>query len=418
MQLHKDRQTIYIAKNIFGNWQLSFGHHRCVTHLYRIPAGSMNILLIISILLLAIYCLLILYYRFAWLQIPGFKPSETGNPVFISVIIPARNEAENLPGLLYSLEQQTYGRSNCEVIVVDDFSTDETAAVAKQHSIVTYISLQDIIGDKPINSYKKKAIETGIQHSKGELIVTTDADCFAPPNWLQTIASFYEQKKSKLIVMPVAINCGPQPIEIFQALDFMSLQGITAAAVSKNALNMCNGANLAYTRKAFDAVNGFKGIDGIASGDDMLLMSKIAKQFPGEVAYLKSKEVMVQTAPVHSIKEFFNQRIRWASKADSYQDKRIFWVLLLVYLLNVVLLLLPIWSLVTGHWSMLRSWLFLLIIKTMAELIFLTPVARFFNKQSLLPVFPLAQPFHILYTVIAGWLGKFGSYTWKERKVK
>ena len=219
--------------------------------------------------------------------------------------------------------------------------------------------------------------------------------------------------------MPVAIKSSHNALEIFQALDFMTLQGITGASVYKKMHSMCNGANLAYTRRAFDAVNGFAGIDTIASGDDMLLMHKIALLFPKGIAYLKSPNVIVQTAPVHSVKAFFAQRIRWASKADKYEDKRIFWVLLLVYFFNVMLLVLPIiGSFVNGQWSVLQGWFLLLLLKTLAELIFLYPVAKFFRKQSLLWLFPLAQPFHILYTVIAGWLGKFGTYEWKERVVK
>jgi len=129
---------------------------------------------------------------------------------------------------------------------------------------------------------------------------------------------------------------------------------------------MCNGANLAYSRKAFETVNGFKGIDNIASGDDMLLMHKIAKQYPAGIFYLRSKNVIVSTAPVHSIKAFFNQRIRWASKADQYDDKSIFWVLLLVYFLNVLLLLLPVLSLVTGNWYVFIYTSLLIAIKTIA----------------------------------------------------
>ncbi|MEI9955738.1 MAG: glycosyltransferase family 2 protein [Ferruginibacter sp.] len=277
-----------------------------------------------------------------------------------------------------------------------------------------------------MNSYKKKAIEIAIQQSSGELIITTDADCIAPKNWLQTIATFYQEKKPSFIVMPVAINCSNKFIEIFQALDFMTLQGITGASVHKKFHSMCNGANLAYTKKAFNTVNGFAGIDNIASGDDMLLMHKIFKQDANAVLFLKSKEVIVQTQPVHTIKEFFNQRIRWASKADKYDDKRIFGVLVLVYFFNVLLLALPFAALLkniqylmlNAQCSRLELWLFLLLIKTIIELIFLYPVANFFGKKKLLWWFPLMQPFHILYTVIAGWLGKFGSYKWKGRSVK
>lgn len=189
---------------------------------------------------------------------------------------------------------------------------------------------------------------------------------------------------------------------------------------------MCNGANLAYSRNAFNEVNGFKGINDIASGDDMLLMHKIYRQYPDGIKYLQSEEVIVHTAPMHNWKDFLNQRIRWASKADKYDDKRIFAVLLLVYLFNLLLVLLPITalfynpmlSIINCQISIVNFWLLLIALKTITELFFLYPVSVFFQKQRLLWLFPIAQPFHIVYTVIAGWLGKFGTYRWKERKVK
>ena len=388
----------------------------------------MTFVLILSFFLLLVYVGLLFYYHLGWLQIPVFDPPNISlqPSTFITVLIPARNEEQNLPRLLDSLVAQTYSTELFEVIVMDDHSTDGTVTAAQRYANVKVFSLKDYISPDSINSYKKKAIEIGIQQSRGTLIVSTDADCYAPENWLQTIAGFYETHQPELIVMPVAINCSLKAIEIFQALDFMTLQGITGASVYKKMHSMCNGANLAYTRKAFDAVHGFTGIDKIASGDDMLLMHKISLEFPGGIAYLKSPEVIVQTAAVNTVKEFFNQRIRWASKADKYDDKRIFWVLLLVYFFNVMLLALPVvsmfsdseWSIINGQWPILEAWFLLLLVKTVAELLFLYPVAKFFQKQSLLWLFPLAQPFHIVYTVIAGWLGKFGTYEWKERKVK
>jgi cellulose synthase/poly-beta-1,6-N-acetylglucosamine synthase-like glycosyltransferase len=395
--------------------------------------------LIIAVLFIA-YIMLILYYRKSWISIPDFKPQTTNLPkgpagkpqTFITIIIPARNEESNIKFCLDSITAQSYPTHLFEILVVDDHSTDNTVAIVVAYNLpnIKLISLKDFVTAGAINSYKKKAIEIAIQQSNGELIVTTDADCIVQPNWLQTIAAFYEQKKPSFIVMPVAINCSSRFIEMFQAVDFMTLQGITGASVHKKIHSMCNGANLAYTKKAFDEVNGFAGIDSIASGDDMLLMHKIYKQDPAAVLFLQSKEVIVQTAPVNTIKEFFNQRIRWASKADKYDDKRIFAVLLMVYLFNCLLLVLPVVAIFKNilfnitiypfglAFSLLELWASLLIIKTITELFFLWPVAKFFNKQRLLWLFPVMQPFHILYTVIAGWLGKFGSYKWKGRNVK
>ena len=393
-------------------------------------------LLIILVVIFGLYTLLILYYWKSWLSIPNYpqgtacKPQTTDHKpqTRISVIIPARNEEEFIARCLDSVCHQSYPKHLFEVLVVDDHSTDKTAAIINSYADknVRLIALKDFIPAGEINSYKKKAIEIAIGQSTGELIVTTDADCFAKQNWLQTIAAFYEEHQPEFIAAPVSIDCSNKFIEFFQGLDFMVLQGITGASVYKNIHSMCNGANLAYTRKAYEEVGGFAGIDNIASGDDMLLMHKIYKHHPDKVMFLKSKDVIVHTAPVNSIKEFFNQRIRWASKADKYDDKRIFAVLMLVYLVNVLLLVLPIialfnnvqYSMFNTQYSIISVWLLLLLLKTITELIFLYPVANFFGKQSMLLMFPLMQPFHIIYTVIAGWLGKFGSYSWKERKVK
>lgn len=386
-------------------------------------------LLITFFVIFGLYFLLIIYYWRSWLSIPVFKPelSNLSAQTRITVIIPARNEEEHIGACLESLSRQLYPKAFFEVLVVDDHSTDSTAAIIKKHAggNVKLISLKDFVS-VDLNSYKKKAIEVAVQQATGELIVTTDADCIVEKHWLQTIAAFYEEFDPAFIAAPVAINCSNKFIEFFQATDFMVLQGITGASVHKKIHSMCNGANLAYSKTAFVEVGGFAGIDNIASGDDMLLMHKIYQRWPQRVMFLRSKDAIVQTAPVNSVKDFFNQRIRWASKADKYDDKRISAVLLLVYGVNLVLLFLPVIAILhpgkltvfNYQISIINLWLLLLFIKTTVELIFLYPVARFFGKQRMLWMFPLLQPFHIMYTVIAGWLGKFGSYSWKERKVK
>jgi len=382
--------------------------------------------IIISIVLFTSYAVLIIFYAISWRSIPAFVEQknkvETVMP-FLSIIIPARNERLYIKACLAALQLQTYPKHLYEVIVVDDHSEDDTAAIVKNYpaSNVQLISLKDFVESNAINSYKKKAIEVALLQAKGELIITTDADCTMPTEWLQTIAAFYKQTNAALIVMPVVFinnnrSFGEKLLSIFQSLDFMVLQGITGASVYKKAHSMCNGANLAYTKAAFIAVNGFKGIDAIASGDDMLLMHKIFSRYPDAVKFLSSQKVIVQTQPANSLKAFFNQRIRWASKADKYDDKRITAVLALVYFFNVWILVLLLAAAFNGSLALL--FLLLIIAKTLLELVLLYPIADFFSNKKLLPYFPMAQPFHICYTVIAGWLGKFGTYQWKGRKVK
>jgi cellulose synthase/poly-beta-1,6-N-acetylglucosamine synthase-like glycosyltransferase len=400
--------------------------------------------LIICLLLIISYTAIIIYYAIAWLSLPNWQLATTqpipkglaNSPITaqLSIIIPARNEEDNIGACIQSILNQSYSKNLYEIIVVNDHSTDATASIVKTFNEpnIKCIDLINFIGNET-NSFKKKGIEVGVAQANGELIITTDADCVAPPNWLQTIAAFYEEKKPDLIVMPVSIfpspsgeGLGVRFIEIFQALDFMTLQGITGSAVHKKIHSMCNGANLAYTKKAFNTVNGFAGINNIASGDDMMLMHKIYSENKKGIVYLKSAAVIVQTKPVKTITEFINQRIRWASKADKYEDKRMLPVLIVVYFFNMLLLILPIVAILSNfkflifnfQFSTLQFWFWLLLFKMVIEIIFLIPIAKFFNKLPLLFLFPLMQPFHIIYTVIAGWLGKFGRYSWKGRQVK
>lgn len=385
------------------------------------------IFLSVTIFLLLSYIWLILYYRKAWMEIPDFKIAgkSNGNGPFISIIIAARNEEKNIGACIQSILNQTYTKDKFEIIVTDDHSTDKTVSIIQsfQNQNIALLHLSDFIDDQRLNSYKKKSIDTALKFAKGELIVTTDADCLAPKKWLETLAGFYQEKSPVFVALPVMFH-PPLPsdsflkklFKIFQSLDFMSLQGITGASVFKNIHAMCNGANLAYRRDVFFEVGGFEGIDDLATGDDMLLMHKIQKRYRKEIMFLKSRDVIVKTQTADTLKDFMNQRIRWASKADRYTDRKITGVLLLVYLLNVWLLILAVIS----FFNLNALYLFVIsgLIKTIIELIFLFPVAGFFNRKKYLWCFLPAQPFHILYTVIAGWLGKFGSYQWKGRKVK
>lgn len=376
----------------------------------------MPLFLFLFFLLMVAYAVLIAYYHRAWNKLPEFVAPETQATTKLSVVIAARNEAANIPALLQSLNDQQYSKSLYEVIIVDDHSTDDTWALLQQATDFKLIALQLEEQAEGFKSYKKKAIETGIGAATGTLIITTDADCRFHPHWLQTIAAFYESNQAKLIAAPVSMNTHGTLLSVFQSLDFITLQGITAASVYKRFHSMCNGANLAYERAAFYEVKGFEQIDSLPTGDDMLLMHKIYKRYPGQVHYLKSAPAIVSTEPAETWKQFFHQRIRWASKANSYDDKRIFWVLFLVYILNLCFL----GAAIACFWK--NIWLFFLILLLLAKILiefpFVNSVAIFFGRQRLMKYFPFLQPLHIFYTIVAGWLGQFGQYEWKGRRIK
>lgn len=389
------------------------------------------VLVVVTMFLFVGYSILLFLYKKSWSDIPYFIYDEkkiTAH-VFISIIVPARNEENNITTLIHSLLLQSYPKDKYEIIVIDDHSTDTTfeKVNALKSDSIKIIALKNHVNSNTTNSFKKKAIEIGISAAKGSLIVTTDADCTMGEKWLLTINAYYQTFQPKMIVMPVLIQNNQSPLGVFQTLDFMCLQGITGAAIYKKWHGMGNGANLAYTKTAFEEVKGFESIDHIASGDDFFLIQKMKKEFPKDIFYLKSKDVIVSTEAQKGIRNFLKQRIRWASKASKYPDKSLFPVLLLVYLFNFFLTMMFVVGELSTlsfsfnssyHISILSLFFFLLLLKTFTELIFLFPISRFFKKTSLLFWFVFFQPFHLLYTIVSGLFGSFGSYEWKGRRVR
>jgi cellulose synthase/poly-beta-1,6-N-acetylglucosamine synthase-like glycosyltransferase len=368
------------------------------------------ILALISLLLLVLYAFLIGFYHRQWKRVKTHGPTAS-EPVGIAVVVAARNEEATLQLLLQDLQQQDYPAGFLEVILVDDYSTDGTALLGKD--LPPHFRMIQPAGTTE-NSSKKKAIAAGVAAATKELILVTDADCRVGKNWVATHAGFYRQTGASFVAAPVRYTYQPTLLQVLQTLDFITLQGITAAGVSANFGMMCNGANLAYTKKAFDAVGGFENIDNIPTGDDMLLMHKIWKREPDKIAYLKSNKAIVSTAAVQTWREFIMQRRRWASKTRVYEDKRLIAVLGFVLLLN----LFPFVLLVAGFFASkaLLILFFFLLLKGLIEWPFVASVARFFSEQKLMRYFMLLQPLHVFYTVFVGVSSQFGTYTWKGRK--
>jgi len=387
-----------------------------------------SVLLVITAIMTIFYMVLIGYYLRSWILVPvqvneaNYKPS-----TFISIIIPARNEEKNIQDCLDSILRQSYPEQLMEVFVVDDYSTDKTAQLVLKYTDarIKLISLKTFMKDEKIFAYKKKSIEIAIGLSSGELILTTDADCKASSDWLITLERFYKKNNPAIIAMPVKIKSSTNFLSAFESLDFITMQGITGAAVSKKQLNLCNGANLAYTKKAFEAVSGFKGIDEIASGDDMLLMEKISSQ-PGGISYLKSKAVIIETNPTSSWKQFIQQRQRWASKSTAYKDIKLKSILAFIYVFNLCVLITGFSFFIFNQSLHIDNFIIspfiifiiLLGLKIFIEFIFLFTITKFFKQRSILWWFPLAAILHMLYILVAGFLGMTKTYKWKGRIVK
>lgn len=383
--------------------------------------------IIFSLCLAILYFTLLLWYKKGWhQQKPAFYNPTVQNTLFYSIIIPARNEAANIGTLLQSIINNNFDNKRYEIIVIDDFSEDATSSIAShffdQHPTIhgKVIALSQYISPTDrINAFKKKALEIAISVSKGDIIITTDADCKVKSTWIQSIAHCFDNVNTQFVAAPVLLTPNGDKATVlyyFQHLDFMTMQGITAAVNQLKAGNMCNGANLAFRKTAFYEVGGYYDINHLASGDDMMLMHKFEKKYPAGIYFLKSPAAIVTTPVQASIHDFLQQRIRWASKSGKYNDHKLNNALLLVYLFNfnfLVGIILACWQ--PSIWIMLGT---LLVVKACIEFLFLIPVARFFEKSQSLSLFPILQPLHIAYIIMAGWLGYFGKYEWKGRAAR
>lgn len=371
----------------------------------------MEIFLFISIFFLILYVGLILICTIGWTKLHSYSPEIKSFNTKISIIISARNEEHNILNCLGSIVKQNYPKELLEIIVVDDHSTDNTKAVVEKISLLNpRIKLIPLTVAKG----KKSAIAEGIKNSSGTLIITTDADCIAPENWVSTIASFYEECHPKMIIAPVAFHNEQSVFEKMQSVEFAGLTATTGATCYFNKLLMCNGANLAYEKQAFIDVESFKGIDNNLSGDDVLLMFKFEKKYPKEIKFLKSREVIVLTEAKKNIKEFINQRVRWASKSLSQVNSTYILTGLIISGFNLCVIISLVISLFNP--AFFRIFLILFWPKCIIDFLFLILATSFFNKKRYLLYFIPQQLLYIFYINAILFLGLFGKkYTWKGR---
>ena len=363
----------------------------------------------ITIVLSAI---LIVYLFTIGFLIYGFKKVNTIDYIDLkpitkfSIIVPFRNEAENLPILLDSFSKLNYPMELFEVILVDDFSDQEfqISSFKFQVSVIKNIRIS--------NSPKKDAIGTAIQIINTDWIITTDADCIVNKNWLLTLDNYIQLHDVSMIAGAVTYNCRNLFLHHFQQLDLASLQGATIGSFGIKKGFMCNGANFAYTKSFFQELNGFNGNDGIASGDDVFLLQKAIAQSLEKVHYLKSKNNIVITKPLNDLKSLFYQRVRWASKTSSYQSPFGKGLGLLVFMGNLCLILgISFWAL---NMISFQSVLFLLLLKFPVDTVLIYKTNHFLNKSKAHYLI-LSSLFYPFFSVSVALYSLFGKYEWKGR---
>ncbi|MGY0391601.1 glycosyltransferase [Bizionia sp. KMM 8389] len=359
------------------------------------------------------YLLLIGVFTYGFDKVPVFHLKPITPKTKFSIIVPFRDEANELPQLLKSIKDLNYPSELYEIILIDDFSEDNSVKIIKtfiENGLKNVTILKN--GNRNV-SPKKEAITKAIAQAKYDWIVTTDADCRVPKQWLNCFDYFIQHQSCRLIAAPVNYYDIASFLDRFQTMDILSLMGTTIGGFGIKEPFLANGANLVYQKKLFTELSGFKGSDTIASGDDVFLLQKAVKNNADDVFYLKSIEATVETKPQRNWSQLVSQRLRWAAKSTHYKSLLGIITGIIVLLMNTLLLvlvpLLAFGSIDTTDFT------YILIIKFGIDFLLIFKTSRFLQQESVLPTFISASLFYPFFCIYIVSLSFSKSYTWKGR---
>jgi len=368
-------------------------------------------------LITGIYCFILLFFL-----IGLFFPNKhrTSKKYCVSVVVAARNEQQNIENLLSELIAQSYPSDMYEIIIVNDGSEDRTGEIvdcyARKFSNVKHIQATP---DTTTGLFaKKNALNQGIQSSKGEIILSTDADCHIKPAWIETMVSYFADGVGMVVGFSQLGNnqnrCSL--FEKLQAMDFLSLMGAAQGSLNFGCPLAASGQNIGYRRAAFDAVGGYEKIKHRISGDDVLLLQLVRKHTNWKIKFAPLPAAFNWTRPEKTLKSFLNQRKRWASNG-SYQIKLnlgFFLFILSVFLMNAFVILgTSIYALI---YHAITIPLLSLLVKFFIEFLITFKAATVYQRHDLLKYFPIWAVVQIPYVVFTGLLGSLGHFIWKDRK--
>lgn len=342
-----------------------------------------------------------------------------------SIIVPFRNEEAAILELLESISKLNYPKNLFEIILVNDASEDNSVAVIERwKSVNTTISATILQNKRTSMSPKKDAISAAIKIMKNQWIITTDADCTVPENWLSSFDNCIQSTTFEMFAGVVSLSPtnsegnGAKTLKsslktflnFFQFLDLLSLQGTTIGSFGINKPFMCNGANFGYTKKLFLELEGFAGNEKLASGDDVFLLQKAIKSYPEKVTYLKNLEAIVLTKSEVSWANLFQQRVRWASKTGSYESNFAKKLAVAVLAINILLVGLVCF----GLWNFFFA---IFILKFLFDYVLLCKTNRFLgNTDFFFPIWSsLLYPF---FASCVGIYSFFGTFDWKGKSYR
>ncbi len=338
---------------------------------------------------------------------------QTAHRSNVTVIVPMRNEQDNIPALFSALQAQYSTGFEIEFICVDDRSEDRTAELldrkAQADPRFKIIHINDI---DPEIAPKKRAISLAIDQARYEIILLTDADARPQRGWVASMLSYFDETTDMVIgYAPYTIPVQHRILYHFTALEYFSVAAVAAATTGLKFPITCVGTNMAYRKKVFREIDGFGPYKKILSGDDDLFLTHVREQHKYNIRYATLKETFVGNAPPKSINQYIHQRMRYASKGFKYPIE-----VTLVLAFYVIMNLMFILGLFTGCIlpQFLVPTILVFIAKGSMEYLFLSHAASVLaERRSLAYYFPAAF-IHPFYIFIFGILGPLNLFKWKE----
>lgn len=329
----------------------------------------------------------------------------------VSVVVPMRNEEANAEDTLRALAAQDYA-GEWEVICVDDRSEDATGGILRKFcSLDPRFSLVEIPSGAPsVPSPKKRALAAGFAAAKGEILMTTDADCLARPGWLSSMAARFGPGIG-IVQGPKRIRGDGSLLSRYQEHEVFGLVSIEAATFALGRPMIASAPSLAYRRALYESVGGFQGLEDTVSGDDDLLVRKMQKVPGCKVAYDSDPEACVSTSPAPTWKAMLIQRARWASNGAHYDEKGFVALLCCIYAFYWWLALGPVLALA----GLVPAWLFLVpaAVKLAFNGLFLSVTSRRLGHSGILRDLLWCEILHVPIILAAVILGHLGLYRWK-----
>jgi len=326
----------------------------------------------------------------------------------VSIIVAARNEADNIENCVRSLVAIDYPRELLDVIIADDRSTDGTPEIVSRFTRDNkHIRLLHIGAESELPPGKTNAVTCGADVATGDILMFTDADCVVPPTWVRDTVKYYADPRVGAVAGFTSL-IGRPLMEQMQAMDWFVLFSVAAATTRVGFPVTAVGTNLSVRKQAYDSVGGYRKIP-FSVTEDYALYHAVTATGGWKARFPMDPGTLVQSLPCHTLGQLFGQKRRWFTGGRGMDIKSLL-IFAIPYIYNALILagvfLAPWWAVGPA-----------IAVKLGVDFVLCLPATMKFRRSALLLVYPLFELYYYTYVLIFPPLVLFGNrITWKDRK--